>query len=83
MAENHNQSSALPERVAAPYLGFTMSAMRVWRREGRGPAYIRTGRSVRYLVSDLDAWMARHRVETRDSTPVHDSAPAHESGTRR
>jgi hypothetical protein len=32
----------------------------------KGPAYFRTGRSIRHRVSDLDAWLAAHRVVTRD-----------------
>jgi len=59
--------AALTERDAAPYIGYTMSALRRWRADGRGPAYIRHGRAVRYLVADLDQWLLAHRVETSDT----------------
>jgi predicted DNA-binding transcriptional regulator AlpA len=36
------------------------------RMRAKGPAYCRIGRSIRYRVSDLDAWLAAHRVVTRD-----------------
>lgn len=55
----------LHEPDAAQYIAYTTAALRKWRAEGRGPAYVRHGRSVRYLRSDLDAWLAAHRVEPR------------------
>jgi predicted DNA-binding transcriptional regulator AlpA len=66
MAQQHTASPALDERDAATYIGYTTSALRAWRRQGRGPAYIKAGRSVRYLVRDLDAWLEAHRVPTRE-----------------
>jgi predicted DNA-binding transcriptional regulator AlpA len=66
MTHNHSPSPALDERDAATYIGYTTSALRAWRRQGRGPAYIKAGRSVRYLVRDLDAWLAAHRVATQE-----------------
>jgi predicted DNA-binding transcriptional regulator AlpA len=57
----------LDERDAARCSGYTPAAFRAWRSQGRGPAYIRIGRSVRYRVEDLDAWLTAHRVETRES----------------
>lgn len=67
MAQHSTASPALPEREAAPYLGYRPAALRVWRRENRGPAYVRHGRSVRYLVKDLDAFLERHRVVTTEA----------------
>jgi hypothetical protein len=67
MSHHHPTQSALPEREAAAYIGYTAAALRAWRRDGRGPAYIRHGRNVRYLPRDLDAWNDRHRVETREA----------------
>lgn len=65
----------LDERDAARYLGYRPITLRAWRREGRGPAYHRAGRSIRYHLDDLDAWLRARRVETRDSrTLVHDDA---------
>lgn len=48
---------------AARLLGYSPAALRKWRREGRGPRYLRTGRSIRYLPADLRAWQARHLVD--------------------
>ena len=35
-----------------------------WRTYGRGPAYVRLGRLVRYQVADLEEWIERRRVRT-------------------
>jgi predicted DNA-binding transcriptional regulator AlpA len=67
MSNTPSRTATLPEKDAAPYVGYTPAAFRAWRREGRGPAYIRVGRSIRYLQRDLDAWLSTHRVETADS----------------
>ena len=60
-------AGSVNERDAAKYVGLTASYMRNARAEGRGPAYIRIGRTIRYRPPDLDAWLVRHRVDTRDS----------------
>lgn len=62
-----NVSNTLPESQAAPYCGFTRVHFAKLRSEGRGPAYLRIGRSIRYLRSDLDAWLQRFRVATFES----------------
>jgi predicted DNA-binding transcriptional regulator AlpA len=67
-----HRENPVDEHEAARYVGFTASALRVWRWQGRGPAFIRHGRSVRYLPSDLDAWLTRHRVETSESRGPRD-----------
>lgn len=60
------ERQALPESQAAPYCGFTRVHFAKLRSEGRGPAYLKIGRSVRYLRSDLDDWLRQHRVTTFD-----------------
>lgn len=55
--------TALAETDAARYIGMTTSYLRA-ARVGRceGPPYVRLGRSVRYLVTDLDAYVQERRV---------------------
>jgi hypothetical protein len=60
-------SQTLSERDSATYVGFSTAALRIWRRAGKGPAYLRFNRNIRYRVVDLDAWIQAHRVETTDS----------------
>lgn len=62
------QKHALTESEAALYIGMSRSYLRKDRCEGHrkgrtpGPPYIRVGTAIRYLVSDLDAWLNKHRV---------------------
>jgi excisionase family DNA binding protein len=48
---------------AAAYLRLTAGQLKQWRYLGKGPAYAKAGRAVRYWRSDLDAWLARQRIE--------------------
>jgi hypothetical protein len=49
------------------YIGLGLWWLKQARRKGTGPAYIRIGRTIRYRVADLDAWLLKHRIETRES----------------
>jgi hypothetical protein len=66
-ANTHPNSETLQEplreREAARYVGMSIPFLRQARMYGRGPAYLRVGRAIRYLTRDLDAWMQAHRVE--------------------
>jgi len=58
---------ALTEQEAARYIAMSRSFLRQdrmnGRREGRtpGPAFLKIGRSVRYLKEDLDKWLEKFR----------------------
>ena len=67
MPRDLTPSHIVAEPDAARYIGFTVSALRKWRRVGRGPRYFQLGRSVRYSTKDLDAWLEQHVVQTRES----------------
>ena len=53
----------IDEKQAAAILGCTVSAMRKWRLLGKGPAFCRIGRLVRYSEADLIAFLDANRVE--------------------
>lgn len=59
----------LPETEAAHYIGMSVAYLRMDRCRGRvgnrtpGPPFLKLGRSVRYDVRDLDAWLAERRVD--------------------
>lgn len=59
-----------PAQVAERVPGITVGNLKDLRANGRGPAYHRPtgehGKTVIYAQSDVDAWVARSRVETRD-----------------
>ena len=46
--------AALTEADAAARLHVKGATLRAWRHQGRGPAFVRYGRAVRYLVRDID-----------------------------
>lgn len=56
----------LDTKQAAAYLGLSAPMLRVWRKRGGGPRYLKTspGRSgaVRYHRPDLDAWAEARKV---------------------
>jgi excisionase family DNA binding protein len=56
----------LTRREAAELLTLEPATLAVWACHGRGPAYIKVGRSVRYKMSDVEKFIEAGRVGTRD-----------------
>ncbi len=60
---------AITEKEAAHYIGMSVPYLRASRCNGNreehtpAPPYIKVGRSVRYLIADLDRWLQQNRVE--------------------
>lgn len=59
----------LTEQEAADLIGYHPGTLSNWRSAGLGPPYLRlrTG-AIRYLQTDLVAWMERDRVDPSAST---------------
>lgn len=55
----------LTESEAAARLGLKVATLRAWRNQGRGPAYVRLGRAIRYLSTDLDEFLQSNRHNPR------------------
>ena len=53
---------ALMEREVAEPLGLSVATLRAWRHRGKGPRFLRLGRSVRYLPSDLEDFVRASAV---------------------
>lgn len=53
-----------PDEVAE-LLGVPVGTLANWRYQGRGPAFAKVGRHVRYRRRDVDAWIDRHVVGGR------------------
>lgn len=51
---------------AAQILGVRPNTLAVWAHAGRGPAYLKIGRTVRYRTVDLEHFMAKGRVTTSE-----------------
>ena len=54
----------LNEEQTAKSLDVTKSALRRWRREKRGPRYIKVGRLIKYRESDLESWVEQNTQST-------------------
>lgn len=56
-------SSLLTTIQAAEYLGLSPQTLADWRHKGAGPKFVRVGtRTVRYRLSDLDAFVSSSLV---------------------
>ena len=55
----------LTESDAAARLGLKVATLRAWRHQGRGPAFVRLGRAIRYLASDIDGFLTANRHSPR------------------
>jgi len=51
----------ITEGEAASMLRVSLTSLRRWRREGRGPVYRKLGRAVRYRPDDLADFVASAR----------------------
>ena len=56
---------ALTEREVADMLGLSVATLRAWRHRGKGPRFLRLGRSVRYLPSDVADFVRASAVDTQ------------------
>jgi excisionase family DNA binding protein len=63
--------STLRVREAASRLGLSASTLNKWRTQGRGPRFVKLGRSVCYRMADLDAWLIEN---VRSSTSEYDTS---------
>jgi predicted DNA-binding transcriptional regulator AlpA len=51
----------LTEAEAAARLGLKIATLRAWRHRGKGPAFVRLGRAIRYLAIDVDEFISANR----------------------
>ena len=51
----------LTETDAADRLGLKVATLRAWRHQGKGPTFVRLGRAIRYLASDIDEFLSANR----------------------
>ena len=58
-------AAPLTESQVAERLGLAVATLRAWRHRGTGPRFLRFGRAVRYLVTDLDEFIRASTVDTR------------------
>lgn len=61
----------LDTHQASQLLGLSAGTLRKWRLHGRGPAFVRLGRSVKYRRSELEGFVTRR---TFRSTAIADAS---------
>ena len=66
--QTRGTARALTEREVAALLGLSVATLRAWRHRGKGPRFLRLGRSVRYLPSDVDDFVRASAVDTRSES---------------
>lgn len=66
---------AVTEKRAAELLSISIDSLRRARRAGRGPRFVRIGggpnSTVRYRISDLDAWLQENSFSSRSEELSH------------
>jgi len=50
------------QEQAAAYLGLKPSTLAAWRHKGRGPVFLKVGRSCFYREADLENWLNAQAV---------------------
>jgi hypothetical protein len=63
------------EGDAARLLSVSVAALRRWRRERRGPPFVRLERCVGYRMTDLDAFVASNTVAPTPTPEVEGTPP--------
>jgi excisionase family DNA binding protein len=66
-AQARKGSPFLNTAQAAHYVGLSRRTLEKFRTTGRGPAYRKHGRYVRYHIADLDTWSV---ARTQTSAPT-------------
>ena len=69
-----DSARALTEREVAELLGLSVATLRAWRHRGKGPRFLRLGRSVRYLPADLDEFVRASAVDTQSDSSSDDDS---------
>ena len=74
VAMTTRRTKALTERQVAEQLGLSVATLRAWRHRGKGPRFLRLGRSVRYLPADVDEFVRASAVDTQSDSSSDDDS---------
>ena len=69
--QSHQGDALLTERDASDVLRLSIKTLQAWRSKGRGPAFVRAGRAIRYRRNDLIAWIDANIVALPTSGRSH------------
>lgn len=57
-----NDDLLLTESEVASFIGKSVQSLRLWRRQSKGPAFFKIGRTPKYHREDLAVWMHANRI---------------------
>ena len=72
----------LTESEVSEILRCTKAALRRWRREERGPRFIRVGRLIRYRLTDVDQFLESNASAQRAKGQPETDLKAEDEPTR-
>ena len=72
--DSTRRTTALMERQVEEQLGLSVATLRAWRHRGKGPRFLRLGRSVRYLPADVDEFVRASAVDTQSDSSSDDDS---------
>jgi hypothetical protein len=72
----------LTEQEAANILALQVKTLQAWRVRGGGPKFVKLGRCVRYLQTDLEQYLAEHTFSHTSANPCHTRSADRNSGER-
>ncbi len=58
-------TTLMTEIEAAGHLKITPRCLQDWRKNQRGPAWIKVGRRIRYRLQDIENWLLDQRQDTQ------------------
>lgn len=64
MVSEAESTCVVREPAAARLLGVSKASLRRWRREGRGPSFVRLERAIGYRIADLERFLTENTVKT-------------------
>lgn len=57
------QNHYVTEKEVATIGRFSLQTLRNWRHLGKGPAYLKVGRSIRYKIDDVRMFLDGKRID--------------------
>jgi predicted DNA-binding transcriptional regulator AlpA len=72
--EKNEPKNSMTEREAAAYLGVSPTTLNNWRARRQPPVWVKLGKAVRYLKSDLDAFLLESRIDPTVDHALSDAA---------
>ncbi len=64
---NSESTLVVRERAAAKMLGVSTAALRRWRYERRGPAFVRLQRAIGYRIADLEQFLTDNTINCKSA----------------